>query len=404
MPQHCIYCGRELKRKIKGRPATTEQLLHAAAYHHPHPVTATYICDTHRLHPPTSLSSLKPKRDRTSSLDTSSSSSDSHPSSKRQRVVEILSSLSQPQQQPLTIPTSLPATDQVTATTLTSSTQSVATTTTYMSVSQEDDTSVASDATHTPLTSPLVHPYEQALAKSKQLIVTTSSETSSCSTTITVPTQQWKQFHDQLHAHVLSPNSRDKHMIHIVTSDPSNITITGRYLSVYDVKIEDDIFPNQHANIIQEMISSSSGSHTRASSFNNTRSIQRLKNALPFTTPTHTQESYSHHRITAPPPPPVLQTALLSQSEAYQRLVHASTISTMPTPHQHIFTPSININCVTDLTFVSALYPLQRLSNTNLNNRYHINIRNWNVIMYFHPPSMALVLMDYKYISNRVNV
>lgn len=31
MPHHCVYCGREIKRHLRGRPATVEQLQHASA-------------------------------------------------------------------------------------------------------------------------------------------------------------------------------------------------------------------------------------------------------------------------------------------------------------------------------------------------------------------------------------
>ncbi len=90
MPHLCVYCFRELKGHLKGRPATPEQVKHATTYHHPHTVTATHICDTHRRHPPNSSQ----KRSRSPSSD-SHQSSDSHVSSKRQQVAEILTSIPQ---------------------------------------------------------------------------------------------------------------------------------------------------------------------------------------------------------------------------------------------------------------------------------------------------------------------
>ncbi len=101
MPHHCIYCGREIKRDVKGRPATAEQLQQASEYHHPHPVTATYICDTHRRYGPTTTPQ---KRRHRSSLGSSDSSSlDS--ASKRRHTAQILSSLSQPHVQQQTTST-----------------------------------------------------------------------------------------------------------------------------------------------------------------------------------------------------------------------------------------------------------------------------------------------------------
>jgi hypothetical protein len=105
MPHHCIYCGREIKRDIKGRLATREQLQHAEQYHHPQLVTNTYICDKHRRYPPTkgSSDSSQPKRKLGNTNSTESYSSSSlDSSSKRQRTAQILTSLSQQQQQPNT--------------------------------------------------------------------------------------------------------------------------------------------------------------------------------------------------------------------------------------------------------------------------------------------------------------
>ena len=136
----CLYCGSSLRRGRKGRLATTEQLEQAAVFHHPHSLMGKHICETHRLHPPTGpASSSKPKRNHSVSLSLDSSSPSSV--SKRQRVAKILSSLSQPPQQPSAISTVESAT-----LTSTSSSQSV---TTSMSISQDDDSDVLSNTTNT---------------------------------------------------------------------------------------------------------------------------------------------------------------------------------------------------------------------------------------------------------------
>ena len=68
----CIFCGCSIQRNRKGRPATPEQLQQAAAYHHPHPVTATHICDTDRRHPPIKSPIKRDRSPSSSSSDTSS--------------------------------------------------------------------------------------------------------------------------------------------------------------------------------------------------------------------------------------------------------------------------------------------------------------------------------------------
>lgn len=94
-PYRCVY-GCWLHRGLTGRVATDEQLQQAAVYHHPQPVTSTWICDKHRKMLSTATSQ---KRQRSPSPDLSHSSSDANSgsSSKRLRTAEILSSLSQTQ-------------------------------------------------------------------------------------------------------------------------------------------------------------------------------------------------------------------------------------------------------------------------------------------------------------------
>ena len=199
----------------------------------------------------------------------------------------------------------------------------------------------------------LVHPYEQALIRSQLTVETTQLTQSLLS--VEVPTQQWESYSNQLYTHVLSPHSRHKHMTHIVTlsehddkiSSSSTGTTTGRYLSVYDVNSKHDIFPNPHDNILKEMMPFASRTHTRSSS-QKVPSISNLQQALPLTMPTHKQNSYSHHRVPSPHSTPVLRTTTLTQEESYKRLWYASTLATQPPVDQHIFTPSININCITD--------------------------------------------------------
>ena len=136
MPYHlCIFCGRTLRRELKGRPANVEQLQQAALYHHPHTVTDTYICDKCRKG---SLTTAAHKHERRPS---SNSSHSSDLSSKRQRTAEILSSLSQSQQQqtatvPHKLDTTTSALPEPEPESSTSSARSVVTTATSMSVPQ----------------------------------------------------------------------------------------------------------------------------------------------------------------------------------------------------------------------------------------------------------------------------
>lgn len=97
---------------------------------------------------------------------------------------------------------------------------------------------------------------------------------------------------------------------------------------MFDVNTEHDIFPNPHGNIIQEMLAPSSMITTTSSTDSTT---QLLKQTLPFTTSTHTQESYNQQCLDTP--------GHNLKAEAYQRLISAST-SSSPQP---IFTPSINL-------------------------------------------------------------
>ena len=359
----CVYCGCSIQRHRNGRPATAAQLKEATAYHHPRAVSDTHICDTHRLHPPTSTSQ---KRDRSPSLDSSHSSSDHHPTSKRQRVAQILSSLSQPQQQPPAVVEQQAAISTVESATLTStsSSQSV---TTSMSISQDDDSDVLSNTTNTTSPSSLVHPYEQALAQSKQPFVTSSSDTctSSAPSSSTVPPHQWKQFHDQLCTRVLLPNSRNEHMTHVITSSEhehkaastSNTATasTGRYLNVFDVHTHHDS-ATPETNIIQQL-QATNRPHLRSTSQQSSSSIcsqQRLRQTLSFNS-SYTQDAYCQYSVTCSSPQPVVENTTISRDEAYARLVKASKAASSFTDttaiqrisqQQNVFMPTINIDSI----------------------------------------------------------
>ena len=87
---------------------------------------------------------------------------------------------------PVPTPTPTPVVTPPTTTaeplTATSSNRSVATTATSTSASRDDASEMLSHTTDsTSASSPLIHPYEQALAKSEQAEMATSSDTSSSS-------------------------------------------------------------------------------------------------------------------------------------------------------------------------------------------------------------------------------
>jgi hypothetical protein len=350
-PQSCIFCGRSIQRNVKGRPATPKQLQQAASLHHPRPVTDTWICDEHRKRPPTSSSQ---KRNRSPSPDPSHVSSDTTSSSKRQCVAEILSTLAQPQQQPPVAPIS---------TTDSTSSRSVTTSLTMTSTSTDDDTPPTS------LTSTLVHPFEYALAQSKQSLVTSSCETSSSSTMSNVPVTQWKQYHDQLRTRVLTPNSRHNHMTHVVTSTEqdhktsSNTTTTGRYLSVFDVHTKHDS-SSPETNIIQQLQSNNKhvNPHLRSTSDSSTASLRHLRQALSFN-PSYNQEAFSHHTISGPSAPPVVESTALSHDNAYAHLTKASetargfsdSTTTQYSPQHNVFAPFINIDSIRNDTIKQKL-------------------------------------------------
>jgi hypothetical protein len=346
----CVFCRLPIQRDRKGRTATREQLQHATRYHHPSPLIGTMICDGCRKRPPTTTSL---KRGPTTESSDSSSNLDS--SSKRQRTAEILSSLAQPQhvqQQPVVTPPTTTA-EPLTAT---SSDRSVATTATSTSASRDNGAELLSHTTDsTSASSPLIHPYEQALAKSEQAEMATSSDTSS-SSSAAVPTQQWKQFHDQLYHHVLSPSSRHKHMTRVVASSSnSNTTTTGRYLHVFDAHTHHDS-TTPDTNIIQQL-QASNRPHLRSTSkpsSSSTVSSQHLQKALSFDT-SYTQEAYGQFSIICPSSPPVVESAVIANDEAYTRLMKAAESASAPTTwatsdriaQQHnVFMPFINIDSI----------------------------------------------------------
>ena len=134
-------------------------------------------------------------------------------------------------------------------------------------------------------------------------------------------------------------------MVHITDT-------SGKYLSVIDVDVKQDVYPNPDRNIIQEMLNKSTTSSS-------TTSAQQLKQMLPLSMSTHTHPSYSQQSISSPQSPPTIQLTTLKQSEAYERLVLAS-VSSSVTPNKHIFTPSININCIKDPVIRQRLIDIAR--------------------------------------------
>ena len=186
----------------------------------------------------------------------------------------------------------------------------------------------------------LVHPYEQALARSQQAGGRELNQSSLRSYT-RIPQQQWESAHNFLYDHVLRSQERYKKMTLVYPMGTPKRN-TGKYLSVCDTDLEQDVFPNPHGNIIQELLISSSSTTTSSSV---STPSQRLKQILPLTAHTHIQQSYSQQTVPAPRSPPTVSITTLPQQESYQRIILASTAS-RPTANKHIFTPSININHV----------------------------------------------------------
>ena len=145
-------------------------------------------------------------------------------------------------------------------------------------------------------------------------------------------------------------------MIKIDPIGTTNESIAGKSLSVSNIDTKQDTYPNPHGNIIQEMLLSSSMTTITSST---STAAQRLKQVLPFTTTTHIQHPYSQQTISAPRSPPTVSITTLSQSESYKRVILASTASS-PTPTKHIFTPSININCVKEPVVRQRLIDIAR--------------------------------------------
>lgn len=183
----------------------------------------------------------------------------------------------------------------------------------------------------------LVRPYEQVVSQTQQQQPSVHKPHEQ---PLPTPVSQLKPSYQYIYNHILKPHKRHEHMID-VGEQP------GRYLSVIDMDIKQDVYPNPHHNIIQEML-------MKTTSSSSTTTAQQLKQVLPLSMSSHTHPSYSQQSIPSSQPPPTLQHTILKQSEAYERLVHASTSSTV-TPNKHIFTPSININCVKDPTIRQRL-------------------------------------------------
>ena len=184
----------------------------------------------------------------------------------------------------------------------------------------------------------LVHPYDQVQIQQSHELPHVSAIQSS-----TTSKQQWKTQHDYIHNLILLPRQRHKRMVHVTS---------GKYISVMDVDIKQDTYPNPQQNIIQEMLG-------RSISSPSVTAAQQLKQILPLSMTTHTHPSYSQQSIPTSHPPPTFKLTTLKQSEAYERIIFAST-SSSATPDKHIFTPSINIHCIKDLAIKQRLTDIAR--------------------------------------------
>lgn len=194
----------------------------------------------------------------------------------------------------------------------------------------------------------IVRPYGQVIAQSQH-----DDEKQPCHNPPAQPTcistKQWKSSHDYLFDHVLMPQQRHKRMVHVTD-------MSGRYLSVMDSDVKQDIHPNPNKNIIQEML-------MKQTSSSSSTSIQQLKQALPLSMSTHAHPSYGQQSIpsSSSQPPPTIQLITLKQKEAYERLILASTASSIQS-NRHIFTPSININCIKDPQIRQRLIDIARVA------------------------------------------
>jgi hypothetical protein len=320
MPSHsCVYCGRRIERRLRGRHVTSEQLAQAVTYWDPEPVIGDYICNKHRKDPP--ACQLTPTSRKRQHVDPSDIS-----------PAEILSSIKTSHPPPSSTPPMLELDDPVAA--------------------------PASTSTSTPSSTPyLVYPFQQALANSQQPpSVAPTSSTSSSSNTVT--TQQWQTYQNSLYRSVLFPQRRDTHMHHIVTESELKTTFrtstSGRYLRVFDAHTDQDTPSSGTANVIQELITAASESKqddqkTAATITSSSPALaQLLKRVLPFTNPTHTQQSYNQRMISPSnkTSPVYRSTVIKSQSDAYTRLVEASVTTTASPPNRNIFTPSISIDTI----------------------------------------------------------
>jgi hypothetical protein len=229
--------------------------------------------------------------------------------------------------------------------------------TTSMSDPHDDSSDMFSHTDSIASTSPLVHPYQEALAKSKQSTVTSFSTSSS--SLPAVPAHQWKQFHDRLFEKVLLPNSRHEHMTQIVAStDQDQKTSTGRYLNVFDAHTHHDIV-TPHMNIIQQLLQENNKPHrrstsTQSSSSSSSSPAQRLRQII-STNASYKQEAYCQHSVTGPDPPPVVEGTVIPHGEACERLIKASETTSSFTSttteqrapqQQNIFMPFINIDSI----------------------------------------------------------
>jgi hypothetical protein len=331
MPPHsCIYCGRRIGRKCKGRSATADQYKQAVTFHHPDPVLGDYICSTHQAHPPNKpLTSTSRKRKRDSVPDATTPASVSHiaPSPQAFQVTAFPSDFSHDHSAPSPPP------------------------------------SASAQSSTEPY---LVNPFQQALANSKQPVRTSSIGISN--TTVTSPL--CKIYRDKLFDSMLAPHHRHTHMTHVVTSmehtTSTDTTIAGHYLRVFDVHTDHALLSQSNTNLLQELIESTSQPITSKPA----HPAQHLQQALPFTTPTYTQKSYCQYTIpsTTNSPPVIHSIPISRQSDAYARLVEASsaatsamrdpqstTTSTRLSRYRNIFTPSISIDSIKDDTIKQHL-------------------------------------------------
>lgn len=196
----------------------------------------------------------------------------------------------------------------------------IASTPTSTSISSITNTSLDDLFTTSPY---LVNAYD-SLPEHKSSYVSTASPS-------IVSIDQWKSQHDYIYNLLLIPQQRHQHMTQVVT---------GKYISVTDMDIKQDIHPNPHRNIIQELISTSTSSSSVSAA-------QQLKYMFPLSMSTHSHPAYNQQVTMEFQSPPTFKLTTIKQNEVYDHLIHASTTSVIP-PDKNIFIPSINIKCIQD--------------------------------------------------------